>query len=317
MPRTPSPTDPRFRAVARLADEQGGVVSRRQVYALGLTRWEVRGQVLARRWRLVGDQAVCLHNAEISAVGHRWAAVFQGGPRACLDGASALVASGLLRLEVARERVSVPRGARVRRTRRYDIRQTRRWSADDVVVGIGAPRARTPVAAIRAALWAASDRQAALLLTMVVQQGLARPEDLGIELLRVRRDRRRPLIADLLLDLLGGVRSLGELDFARECRRRGLPEPDRQVARRGRDGHYFLDVEWSRWGVVVEIDGIQHTWAPIHLADALRQNHITLGHRTVLRVPVLGLRIAPDQFFAQITDALTAAGCPLPTAHTA
>ena len=48
---------------------QGAVVSRRQAYALGITRWEVRAHVRARRWQLVGDQSIVLHTGEISAEG--------------------------------------------------------------------------------------------------------------------------------------------------------------------------------------------------------------------------------------------------------
>ena len=84
---------------------------------------------------------MCVHNSVISDEGHQWAAVFQGGPRACLDGASALVAGGLERFEVDRHRVSVPRGARTRRSRLYDIRQTRRWAAADLAPS-GIPRTR-------------------------------------------------------------------------------------------------------------------------------------------------------------------------------
>ena len=39
---------------------------------------------------------------------------------------------------------------------------------------------------------------------------------------------------------------------------------------------------------------------------------IAITGDTVLRLPVLGLRVCPDEFFAQIADALRAAGCPLP-----
>ncbi len=130
-------------------------------------------------------------------------------------------------------------------------------------------------------------------------------------MLRVRRDRSRVLLQSLVLDLLGGVRSLGEaLDLARECRRRGLPEPSRQVVRRGRNGRFYLDVVWDGWGLVVEVDGIHHTWAQHVIDDALRQNHVVLGGDVVLRLPLLGLRIAADDFFAQIEQALTAAGWP-------
>jgi hypothetical protein len=246
----------------------------------------------------------------VSDLGMQWGAVFQGGPRAHLDGASALVASGLQRFEQPRIRVSVPRGARVRRTRHFDIRQTRRWSAD-VVIATGIPRTTAPVAAVRSALWARSDKQATLVLTMTVQQGLASAEQLSQAALAVRRDRRRALLHAVILDLLGGARSLGEIDVARGCRRRGLPEPSRQALRRDGPRRYFLDVVWEEWGVVVEVDGIQHAWAENIVGDALRQNAVSLKGAKVLRVPLLGLRVAPDDFFEQIEQALREAGCPI------
>lgn len=307
MAMAPSDSDPRFVAVRRLADGQGGVVSRRQVYAAGITRWEVRGRVRAGRWQLVGDQSVCLHSGPIGTTGHQWVAVFQGGPRACLDGASALVASGLLRFEVERVRVSVPPGATVRRNRRYDIRQTRRWRAEDVTP-IGIPRTRPAVAAVRAGLWAVSDRQATYVVTLVVQQGLATAEAIGDELLHVRRDKRRTLLHAVVNELLDGARSLGELDVARELRRRGLPPPERQVLRRDDRNRYYLDLYWPAYGLVVEIDGIHHTWATNVVGDALRQNALALDGDTVLRLPLLGLRLQPDDFFAQIEAGLVAGG---------
>ncbi|GAB3779912.1 DUF559 domain-containing protein [Nocardioides ungokensis] len=296
-----------LQTVSELAAEQGGVVSRRQLYAAGVTRWQVVANVRARRWQTVGDQSVCVHCGPLEDHGHWWAAVFQGGPSACLDGAAALAAGGLKRFTVDRIRVSVPRGARVRRTTLYDIRQTRRWSKDDMVLG-GVPRTKPAVAAVRAALWARSDRQAALVLSMAVQQGLATPQAIGQELLRIRRDKRRGLLHALVNDLLDGARSLGELDVVAELRRRGLPPPDRQVLRRDAKNRYFLDLYWHHWKLVVEIDGIHHAWAENVVGDALRQNSISLAGDTVLRLPLLGLRLCPDEFFAQIERGLALAG---------
>jgi very-short-patch-repair endonuclease len=233
--------------------------------------------------------------------------VFEAGPRAFLDGVSSLVASGLRKFDDPTIRVSVPRGARVRRGKRLDIRQTRRWHSDDIV-GTGVPRSRPAVAAVRGALWARSDKQAALVMTMAVQQGLVDAQGLGVELLRIRRDRRRRFLHAVVLDLLQGVRALGEAEFRRMCRRRGLPDPSRQVVRKGRNGTYYLDAVWDEWGVVVEIDGIHHAWAQNLVAAALRQNDVMLANARVLRLPLLGLRIAPDEFFAQIGDALRQAG---------
>ena len=307
----------RRRRAERRAREQEGILSRRQLYRLGLTRSEVRANVRAGRWRRVGRQCICVHTGPLSATARHWVAVLEAGPRAYLDAASALLEAGLQNFSVTSIRVSVPRGARVyRRLRGVDVRQTRRWSADDVEA-TGLPRTRPAVAAVRAALWARSDREAALVLTMTVQQGIESAERISLEMLRVRRDRRRAFIHGVLHDLLDGVRSLGELDVARECRRRGIPEPTRQVLRRAKNGTYYLDVYWKPWKLVVEIDGIQHTWAGQVVGDAIRQNSLALAGDTVLRLPLLGLRVAPDEFFAQIEDALAAAGCDLPGRRTA
>lgn len=307
----------RRRRAERRARQQEGILSRRQLYRLGLTRSEVRANVRAGRWRRVGRQCICVHTGPLSATARHWVAVLEAGPRAYLDAASALLEAGLQNFSVTSIRVSVPRGARVyRRLRGVDVRQTRRWSADDVEA-TGLPRTRPAVAAVRAALWARSDREAALVLTMTVQQGIESAERISLEMLRVRRDRRRAFIHGVLHDLLDGVRSLGELDVARECRRRGIPEPTRQVLRRAKNGTYYLDVYWKPWKLVVEIDGIQHTWAGQVVGDAIRQNSLALAGDTVLRLPLLGLRVAPDEFFAQIEDALAAAGCDLPGRRTA
>lgn len=302
--------------IERIAWEQDGVISRPQLYAAGITRGEVRANIRADRWARVGRQSVCVHRGPLSQEAHHWVAVVEAGPRAYLDGGSALIAAGLKNFTMASIRVSVPRGARVFRIKGVDIRQTRRWSAEDLVPGV-LRRARVDVAAVRHALWARSDREAALVLTMTVQQELSTAQKLGVEMLRVRRDKRRAFIHAVLLDLLGGVRSLGELDVARECRRRGLPEPSRQVVRRGRNGRYYLDVYWDDFKVVVEIDGIQHVLADQIVGDALRQNDLTLQDHTVIRLPLLGLRVAPDDFFAQIEEALVSAGCMIPGRRTA
>lgn len=307
MPRGPSYDDSRFAAARELGARQGEVLSRPQLYGLGITRWEISGQVRARRWQLIGDQSVFLRNGDLGLIGERWAAVFQGGPRACLDGGSALIEAGLERYELTPVRVSVPRGARVRRNRRFNIRQTRRWSAGDIVP-TGIPRTGPATAAVRAGLWARTDREAAYVVTIAVQQGLVRPEDLGAEMLRVRRDKRRLLLHEVVNELLDGARALGELDVARELRRRGIPAPSRQVLRRDGRRRYYLDLYWPDYRLVVEIDGIHHAWAENIVADALRQNAVVLEGDTVLRVPLLGLRLDPDQFFGQIKQALRARG---------
>lgn len=308
LPRTAKQRHARRVRAEVIAAGQAGAISRRQLYAAGLTRAEVRADVRARRWQRVGRHVIVVHTGPLVDRTVLWAAVLSGGPRARLDGASALIAAGLTGFDVDRHRVSVPRGARTFRDPLVDVRQTRRWRADDLFKGAGAPRTRAEVGAVRGALWARSDRQAALLLTMAVQQGIAPVDRIARELLRVKKAPRLTFVADVVTDLVGGVRSLAELDFAGQCRDRGLPEPSRQAVRRAANGRYYLDVLWERWNVVVEVDGIQHALAEEVVADALRHNDVTLENLTVLRLPVLGLRVAADEFFAQIEHALTDAG---------
>jgi len=80
------------------------------------------------------------------------------------------------------------------------------------------------------------------------------------------------------------------------------------VLRKDRRGRYFLDLYWPKWKLVVEVDGIHHTWAEDVVGDALRQNSLVLAGDTVLRLPLLGLRLEPDDFMDQIEQALRASG---------
>jgi very-short-patch-repair endonuclease len=59
---------------------------------------------------------------------------------------------------------------------------------------------------------------------------------------------------------------------------------------------------------VVEVDGIHHSWAQNVVGDALRQNSLAIAGDTVLRLPLLGLRLEPDAFFSQIEEGLVAGG---------
>lgn len=295
-------------AAEAAASGQGGVITRAQLHELGFSAAGIAANLRAGRWQELGVHCLVVHTGPLSDVTRHFAAVLEAGPRAYVDGESSLVLGGLKNYTPHAIRVTVPRGARIRhRGTGVDIRQTRRWEPEDIVAD-PVPRSRTPIAATRACLWARSDRQAQLVVTMTVQQGLARVEDVAAAAMRIRRDRRRTLLGDLLIDLSGGIGSLSELDVLRGCRERGLPEPDQQAVRRAPGGSYYLDFRWRRWAVVAEVDGIHHAWAQNLVADALRHNTIALDGDTVLRLPVLGLRLCPDAFFDQIEDALRRAG---------
>ena len=292
---------------AHVARDHGGVAHRRDLRAAGVSRADVRTEVEAGRWLARGRQTVVVSNVEPTGVAALWRAVWETGSGAALDGVAALHAAGLTGYDHPVVDVSVPRN---NRSHRVDgVRRHRRTEMPGTPAA-GLPRVGVPVAVVNAAAWATSDRQAVLLLCLVLQQRLTTSDRLHRAWLRSRTrmpGRRRRLLSAVVGDLCDGVHSLGELDFAGLCRAAGLTEPTRQVVRTQPGGRVYLDVVWEDLGLVVEIDGGHHALALNVVDDALRQNEVVLGDERVLRVPVIGLRLLPEQFMAQVVRAHVAA----------
>ncbi|WP_421732219.1 hypothetical protein [Cellulomonas sp.] len=230
-------------------------------------------------------------------------------PRAALAGVTALHAAGLTGVHGdGFVHVAAPKSSRpLPPPSGVRVHETRRWRDDDMITA-GINRSRPEVAAVQASLWARSDREAALYIAATVQQRLASADDVAAVLERVQRDKRRRLLGTVVDEVRGGAHSINELDFAALCRRRGLPEPDRQVVVTRAEGRAYLDVRWRRWRVVVEIDGVGHLQPDRWIDDSLRHNEIALSGDVVLRVPSLGLRLDPSPYLDAVARALERAG---------
>ncbi|WP_436005239.1 hypothetical protein [Knoellia sp. LjRoot47] len=230
-----------------------------------------------------------------------WHAVWESGSGAALDGAAALAASGLRGFTSRAFDVSQPRN-----NRHHSVAGVRlhRRTVMPSLVGAGVPRVVPDVAAVNAALWCRSDREAALVLCLVVQQRLTTAPRLLAAWRGARvGGPRRTFLDEAVGDLCDGAQALGELDFATMCRRSGLPPPTRQVVRHGPDGRVYLDAAWEEVGLVVEIDGGHHQWALNPVEDALRQNDVVVGGEVMLRIPLLGLRLEAKRFLRQVAVA--------------
>ena len=288
-------------AIAALAGQQGGVLHRRQLRSLGADRWRVRNQVTAGRWSTRGRHTVATTNGVIGALGERWTAVFECGAGAAIDGVTALVHAGLTGFDAGRRpTVSLPGHYHRPEVPQVDIRGIASRCAGEVLEGL--PRVRPDVALIRAAEWAASDRQAALLLVMTAQQRLVRVEELPALVAEMKPHWRRAFIATVVGDVARGVQALGELDFARLCERYRIPPPSLQVVRELPGGRAVRDAHWDN-GLGVEIDGVQHHLGLGPVDDALRLNALLIGGDSTLRLPVLGLRLHEAELMAQVREA--------------
>ncbi|MGN6412965.1 hypothetical protein [Flexivirga sp.] len=255
------------------------------------------GEVAAGRWFKVGRHTVAVGSPALGAVALRWRAVWESGAGARLDGASALVASGKTGFVPAVIDVSVPARNRHHRVEGVRLHLPRRPVR---IATSGVPRVAVEPAMIHAAQWGVSDRQAALLICLPLQQRLTTTARLQLAWSGVERSRRHAFLAAVIGDVTDGAHSLGELDFAGMARRAGLPAPSRQAIRNGPRGRLYLDVAWDEVGLVVEIDGGHHALALNPIDDALRQNDRVVAGENVIRIPVLGLRLAPADFMAQV-----------------
>jgi hypothetical protein len=295
------------RALAwQLAAEHGGVVHRITLGHHGIDRLAVRNEVAAGRWFKVGRHTVAVGSPELGDVARLWRAVWEAGSGARLDGASSLLAAGMTGFDPPVIDVTLPKTSRTYPVEGIRIHLPRVTGS---LVGAGIPRVGTEIAAIHAAQWAVTDRQAALLICLPMQQRLSSPPRLQLAWRGVRRSSRRKLLDAIIADVTDGAHSLGELDFTRLVRKVGLPPPTHQSVRHGPDGRVYLDASWHDVGLVVEVDGGHHMLALNPIDDALRQNDRVTAGEQVLRIPVIGLRLVPDRFMLQVRrmhDALQA-----------
>lgn len=307
MPRKETPLECHRRIVAA-AEDTDYVLSRRMLRGLGVTRHQTARQVAAARWVRQGRQTISVRDAPLTPDAARWRAVWELGEGVALvDGVSALQAAGLKGWQDDSVHVSL--------LHRHDIAPTPGVVAhklirrvEDEAMPAGLPRTRPAIAAIRAAHWAVSDSAAATIMAMVVQQRLVTGEQLVDTQRRVRGRTRRAFIAQVVRDIACGAQTLGELDFTGALRKRGLPEPTRQVLRALPDSRAYLDVLFEEYNLVVEIDGAGHLWGLQQIDDCLRANEVALGDERVLRINVVGLRLHEDRFLDQVTRGLRVGG---------
>jgi len=239
--------------------------------------------------------------------------VLEVGARVALDGVSALQQAGITSLTDEIVHVIAPKGSTPSRASGVVVHESRLFREADVV-GSGLRRTVPAVAAVHAALWATTDRQAAYFLLLVVQQHRARATDVAAAVAAVHRHRRRLLLRSVARDLVGGIEALSELDVAADMRRRGLPEPDRQVVRRRPSGTEYLDCDLPAYDIVLEIDGAGHDEPQQRLNDVVRDITLLSEGRPVVRLPVATYALDRERVLDALEELLVSRGWQRPAA---
>lgn len=283
-----------------LSAARGGVLARRDVVARGVPRWLVQAELRARRWQRTGRQTVVTHNGPLTAAQQRAVAVLEVGPRAALDGITALQHFGVTIEGDGWLHVIVPKGSTPRHPPGVRVHESRRFRETHVVERAGVRVTAPATAAVHAAIWARSDREARLFVILVVQQRQATAAQVGEAVDAVQRSRRKALLRGIAGDVGLGVRAMGEWDFALALRRRGLPEPDRQQVRRRPSGRQYLDCRFDRYALTIELDGEQHEGPEHRVTDVLRDLALLAEGDDVLRIPGVALRLDEERLLAAL-----------------
>lgn len=274
--------------VARLLQEQQGVVSRRQLREAGVRPCDIERQLRRRAWVRIQPGVFLDHTGEPTWTQRAWAGVLYLWP-AALAGASALRATagpawrhhddaGSIEILVSRDRhVSGPSGYEVKRSPSFQTRV--QWN-------LGPPRMRTEDAAIEVAAAEATELGAIGVLADICQSRCTTAARLRAALAARSRLRRRSLMLGVLADLDDGTCSVLEHGYlSRVERPHGLPRARRQTPGQSSRGRVYRDVDYERFGLYVELDGrIFHSSSGQRDRDLERDLDAAADGRTSVRL---------------------------------
>ena len=233
-----------------LTHVQDGVVSRRQLLALGATPNDVRRLARRRELTRVHPGVFVNHTGPLTWAQRAWAAVLVHWP-AALAGESALPlprSGGPIHvaIDVRRTVRSVP-GVVAHRVSDLDTRVA--WLQCP-------PRLVVEHAVIDVASSATDLLDAFHVLADVCQTRRASASTIASTLRGRPRVRRRKILLELLDDLATGACSVLEREYLRAVERaHGLPRGQRQPVGRTGGRKTYRDVLYRGFGVVVELDG--------------------------------------------------------------
>jgi len=244
----------------------------------------LRAQLDANRWQAPTRGVVVLHNGPLTEDQRMWVALLAAPPGTVLGELSAARHDSLKGFEPDGLRLVVPGSSRNPHIRQHfpeDWNVKLKWSTelgpDDVNPAAIPPRTRLARSVVDAASERVPKRWSRVLILAPVQQRLLPTDWLWDTLSRRGNCRNRAIIVESIRDAEGGIQSLPEQEFDAIRARWRLPEPTRQTVLKRKDGRYYLDSEWTKYGVRTEIHDIPHLLLQNWDQDLLRQNDVSIA----------------------------------------
>jgi hypothetical protein len=291
------------RAVAELATEQWGVVSRAQLARLGLGRGAIDGRLRSGRLRRVHRGVYAIGGAALPREGRHLAAVLACGLGAVLSHVSAAVHWVLLTYDAPRPEVSAPASRRA--VPGIRLHRTRSLDAQDTTTHRGIPV--TTLAKTLLDLAASGPKSH---LDHALGQAMRNElyDHAAIEDVLARHHGRpgTKALREATADDPAFTRSALEQRFRAVCRRAGLSQPLSNHVLAALDHEpYEVDFYVPTYRLVVEVDGWRdHGTRAAFERDRAKDAALVAAGYTVLRFTWRQLRYDPDTVAARVR-----AGC--------
>lgn len=293
------------KVVLRIASAQAGVVTTRQLEALGADRAWIARQVNSGRWQRLHAGVLLTHSGPVLWRARAWAAMLHGGVGAALSHESAAHLQEFRAASPAQVDLIIPHGRRlepapgIRLHRRVIVapaggRPRRTWRGDTVVDLVAAAR---------------SDDDAVGWVCDAVRAGTRLPE-IADALQRRSRLRNRALLRDLLHEVAAGIESPLERRYHHDVERRhGLPRAELQVRETVGGLWIRADCIYEGLGVRIELDGaLAHPDGRTD-ADTWRDNAVLIARGEItLRYRWRHVAATPCETAAQVATALRSRG---------
>lgn len=292
-----------------LAAAQEGVLSLRQLRAIGVSRAAIRHHVVIGRWAQRSSEVLTTTTGPLSTEQRRWVAVLHAGGDSLIGGLSACAVHGLKNWHRETITVLVNNPSSLEPLEGVEFFRTRR-DLSVLSAPTALPLCRVEPAVLLFSGYEFNQRTAHGAIAAVVQQRLTTPALLRDSLSTLSPLRRAAEFRSLFNDLEGGAQSLAEVDVKKACRDFEVAPPTTQTKRKDRGGRTrFTDCEW-RLGdgrvVVLEVDGSFHDDVVEASEHRARNRKLTTSTRIVVQCSAYEIRHEPWE----VMEDLIALGVP-------
>lgn len=291
-------------ACCELAQNQAGVISRRQALDEGMSPHSIDWQVRSGRWQVLQRGVYSVFTGPPVREATLWAAVCRAGPGAVLSHQTAAELFKLTDRPSAVVHVTIPEYRRVSRPVGVVIHRSSRLG-EAIHPGLRPLRTRIEETVLDLAELATTFDSAFAVVSASCQRRLTTCDRLLEAMGKRAKLRWRIDLAKALGDVAAGVHSVLEYRYVNRVERpHGLPKATRQIRVSADGRNRYLDNLYSDYHVCVELDGRQAHPDDRRWLDQQRVNAITAQGVTTLRYGWTDVDRRPCETAAQVAAVL-------------